>query len=140
MKITICGSLKFIKEMDAVKNALEKEGHAVLLPLSAETGQSKEWWNQLKFENINKFASLKGERMKGHFDKIKSSDAILVLNYDKNNKKNYIGPNTLIEMGVAFDNNKKIFILNELTRDDLNYEELISMSPICLNGNLKNIQ
>lgn len=138
MKITICGSLQFIVQMMDVKSKLEQKGHTVLVPLSAEINQSKNWWNKLKSEDIMKFASLKGERMMGHFDKIKSSDAILVLNYDKEGKKNHIGANTLMEMAVAFENNKKIFILNELAEDS-SYEEVISMFPIILNGNLENI-
>jgi hypothetical protein len=138
MKITICGSLQFIAQMMDVKSKLEQKGYTVLVPLSAEINQSKDWWNKLKSEDIMKFASSKGERMMGHFDKIKSSDAVLVLNYDKEEKKNYIGANTLMEMAVAFENNKKIFILNELAEGS-NYEEIISMSPIILNGNLESI-
>ncbi len=140
MKITICASLKFIKEINGIKSTLEKRGHIILVPLSAEINQDKKYWNQLKSEDIEKFANMKGERMRGHFNKIKSSDAILVLNYDKNGKRNYIGPNTFIEIAIAFEHDKKIFILNELRENDRNYEELISMSPICLNGNLNDIK
>jgi len=76
MKITICGSLKFIEEMKHAKAMLEKKGHKVLLPLSAEINQDKNFWNEIKQSNIKKFSEMKGERMKGHNDKIKSSDAI----------------------------------------------------------------
>jgi len=140
MKIAICASLKFINKINEVKLFLEQKGHFVLVPRSVETGEDKEYWNKLKVDNPENFASFKGSRMKGHFDKIKSSDAILVLNYDKDNKKNYIGPNTLIEMGLAFDNDKKIFVLNELPEDSPYYEELISIPSSCLNGNLDNIR
>ncbi len=136
MRLTVCGSIKFIEQMKEVKSILEKQGHEVLLPLSAELKQDKNFWNELKTKDIEKFASFKGKRMKGHFDKIKSSDAILVLNYDKDGKTNYIGPNTFLEMAIAFDYGKKIFVLNPLDNDS-NHEELISMAPICLNGNLE---
>jgi len=139
MIITICASLKFISQINEVKSILEKKGHSVLVPLSAEINQDKEYWNHLKSNNIEKFASIKGGRMKGHFDKIKSSDAILVLNYDKHGNKNYIGANTLIEMGIAFEHGKKIFVLNNLPEDSPAYEELVSMSPVCLDGELDRI-
>ncbi|MFQ5770208.1 MAG: hypothetical protein ACE5HX_06710, partial [bacterium] len=51
---------------------------------------------------------LKEWAMREHFEKIKKSDAILVVNPDKDGKKNYIGGNTLLEMGLAFFLNKKI--------------------------------
>ena len=140
MKITLCGSIKFIKEMIEVKSGLEEQGHDILLPLSAEKNETKAFWNELKKNKIEEFVSLKGERMKGHFNKIKSSDAVLVLNYDKEGKINYIGPNTFLEMAVAFDNGKKIFVLNPLPDYDQNYEELISLSPIIINSNLLKIE
>jgi len=139
MKITICGSVKFIKQMDSAKSFLESRGHAVLLPISAEQDQDTAWWNKLKLEDMRKFISLKSERIKAHFPKIKSSDAILVLNYDKDGKQGYIGPNTLMEIAIAFEHGKRIYILNDLPDDSL-YEEVISMLPVCLNGDLEKLQ
>jgi len=138
MKITICGSVRFIKEMQKAKETLKGKGHEVLMPMSAEINQPKEYWDTLKSADIKKFVSLKRWGMKGHFDKVKAADAILVLNYDKDGKKSYIGPNTLMEIAIAFEHAKKIFVLNPLPNDS-HYEELISMSPICLNGNLDNL-
>jgi hypothetical protein len=139
MKITICGSLKFIKEMKAAKEELERLGHNVLLPLSAEINQPKEYWNDLKTNDFDKFCESKGERMLGHFDKVKSSDAVLVLNYEKDGKKNYIGGNTLVEMAVAFEHRKKIFLLNPIPEDSSYMEEISSMKPTIIDGDLKRI-
>jgi len=132
MRITICGSVAFINEMNQAKAQLEKGGHTVYVPVSAERNQTKDFWEKMKAADIRQFISIKTGRMRGHFDIIKSSDAILVLNYDKDGKKNYIGPNTLMEMAVAFEHGKKIFILNPLP--DFAGEELMAMSPVCLNG------
>ncbi|OIN86559.1 MAG: hypothetical protein COY38_03835 [Candidatus Aenigmarchaeota archaeon CG_4_10_14_0_8_um_filter_37_24] len=55
MIITICASLKFISQINEVKSSLEKKGHTVLIPLSAEINQNKEYWNQLKSNNIKEF-------------------------------------------------------------------------------------
>lgn len=140
MKITICGSVKFIGEMKNIKAMLEEQGHKILLPLSAETNQGKAFWKNLKDGDINKFVSLHGDYMKKHFENIESSDAILVLNYDKDGKINYIGPGTFLDAGLAFHLWKKIFILNALDDADAKHEEMISMHPIILNGNLSNIK
>ncbi len=139
MLITICGSVKFIKEMSVVGAQLENMGHKVLLPESVNLGQDKVFWQELLDRDIEKFYSMKKDRMKGHFDKVRNSDAILVLNYDKDGAKNYIGPNTFLEMAIAFDLGKKIFLLNPLEGDDPKHEELMTMSPICTNGDLNKI-
>lgn len=47
---------------------------------------------------------------------IKKSDAILVINFDKNDIKNYIGGAVLSEMGFAYILNKKIFLFNQITQ------------------------
>ena len=60
MKITICASLKFIRQINEVKSALKEKGHSILVPRSAETGQDKEYWNRLKSDDIKDFASAKG--------------------------------------------------------------------------------
>jgi len=134
MKIAICGSMKFMDKMLDIKKKLEKKGHHVFLPV----------WENLKEANIpkNKILKRKKEYILEHFKKIKEADSILVLNYTKNNIKNYIGGNSLIEIGIAFDQGKKIFILNPMPKvDDLSYvTEIKCMEPIILDGNLKKIK
>jgi len=77
----------------------------------------------------------KAELMHGHFDKVAAGDAILVLNFEKNGKQNYIGPNVLMEMALAFHLKQPIFILNEMPEDSPFEEELKGMMPIILHGN-----
>jgi len=79
-------------------------------------------------------------RVKEHFDKVKAGDAILVLNYDKLGKLAYIGPNTFLEMGVAFHENKKIFLLNSPSPLDPNLEEIEALEPVVLDGNIAKIR
>lgn len=139
MKITICGSTKFIKKMRECKEKLESLGHEVIVPLSAELNQDKEYWNNFKKRDSEKFLNVKRERMIGHFNEVKSSEAILVLNYDKEGKKNYIGGNTFLEMAIALEHGKKIFLLNQPSKDSPYIEEIESMHPIVLNGDLNKI-
>ena len=68
------------------------------------------------------------------------SDAILVLNYDKKGIKNYIGGNTLMEIGFAHILNKKIFLLNPIPDIDFYKSEIEATKPIILNGNLSNLK
>ena len=62
-------------------------------------------------------------------------DAVLVLNYDKNGNKNYIGGATFLEMYEAFMNDKKIYLYNDIPEGML-YDEIEGFSPVILNGNL----
>ena len=66
---------------------------------------------------------------------IKKMDAVLVLNYDKNGNKNYIGGATFLEMYEAFMNDKKIYLYNDIPEGML-YDEIEGFSPVILHGNL----
>lgn len=127
MKITICGSLSHLKEMVSAKQALTKLGHKVELPHRSE--------QFLKQSDLKESTSVKKKNwyIKKHLDKIKKSDAILVINEEKNGIKNYIGGNTLLEMGFAFAFNKPIYILNPVP--DIHYkDEILGLMPKVLNG------
>jgi len=142
MKITICGSMKFARKMYEVYKFLSTKGHEVFLPefviefidgklewelgtLSSEDGAEKKKKNDLICK---------------HYYKIQESDAILVINEEKNGIKNYIGANTLIEMAFAHVLNKKIYLLNGFPEFDYLLEEVKAMEPIILNGDLDKIK
>ena len=135
MKITVCGSLQFGEEMKKSQKELEKLGHKVFMPKSLEENQEKSHWNNLKKENIEEFTQIYGERMKIHFNKIKNSEAIVIFNYDKKNIKNYIGPSSFLEMGVAFSEGKKVFTINPIPQEN-HHDELVAINPVCLYGDL----
>ena len=83
----------------------------------------------------NKWEKIQLDVIKSYFEKIKKQDAIFVINKDKNNIKNYVGGNSLIEIAFAHVLEKKIFLLNPIP--EMNYsEEIEAMKPIVLNGNL----
>ncbi len=146
MKITICGSVAFQDEALSSKGKLEKLGHEVKLwptELKNKTGQlicAKEYYKIRKkaAENEKWVWDRKAEAVLEHFDKVAWSDAILVINYDKNGIKGYIGGNTLMEIGLAFFLKKKIYLLNQIP--ELSYkEEILGAKPIILNGDLAKI-
>lgn len=138
MKITICGSLTFNKEFLELKNQLEEMGHIVYLPESTNQNQTKEYWVQFEKENHEEFVMIKRERMKLHFQKIIDSDAILVANYEKNNTPGYIGLNTYIEMGIALEHDKQVYILYTPTNEKAK-EEVDPMMAVQLEGDLTKI-
>jgi hypothetical protein len=141
MRITIIGSSVFAKEMVEYKNALIKLGHKINLHehyvTLGTTGhehlerRQEEEHAQLKIdENYHKY----------HYDEIvNQSDAVFVLNFDRKGIKNYIGGNTLMELGFAYVHDKKIFLLNPIP--EISYrEEIESVEPIIINGDLTKIK
>ena len=69
---------------------------------------------------------------------ISDMDAVLVLNYDKNGQKNYIGGATFLEIYDAFKFSKKIYFVNPIPEGMLQ-DELIGFSPIIINGDINKI-
>jgi len=134
MKITLCGSLKFYKEMRKIEDYLSKNGHEVLLPVEIEDINYNKKTPEQGISNI-----INGDLIRKHYKKILQFDAVLIINFDKNNINNYIGGNTFLEAGFAHVNNKKLFILNEIPRELNYYEELMGMEPNIINGDLSKI-
>lgn len=146
MNITICGSIAFYEQMQAVKKQLEELGHTVLLPPTHVKDKDGNMITVAKYYEIRKASDAneewiwvrKKEAILTHYKKIDESEAILVTNYDKNDVKGYIGTNTLMEMGVALYTNKKIFLLNNIPTCQAT-EEVKGMQPIVLRGDLHQI-
>jgi hypothetical protein len=138
MKVTICGSMKFYLEMRAIKDGLEILGHEVLVPMDTFSEEIPiEARNDVSDEEIIN-AKIEYGFIREHFFKIQVSEAILVLNYDKNNIKNYVGGNTFLEMGYAYGLGKKIFMMNPVP--EMNYSiEMHSMQPTIIDGDLTRI-
>ncbi|MBL7021730.1 hypothetical protein ISR92_00150 [Patescibacteria group bacterium] len=133
MKIAICSSMAFAKEMIKAKEDMEKLGHEVIIQDDVEQHASGEIVDE------DKWRKMEIDPFKVYFEEIKKADAILVINLDKHGVSNYVGGNTLIEMAFAYVLDKKIFILNPVP--DLGYsDEIEAMKPIILKGDLKNIK
>ena len=71
---------------------------------------------------------------------MQGADAVLVLNYDKNGIKNYIGGNTLMEIGFAHVLNQKIFLLNPIPEILYYKTEIEAVKPVIVNGDLSLIK
>jgi hypothetical protein len=146
MKITLCGSIAFIDEMDAIRKELELTEFEVKLPPLEIADGSGKMIPVKEYYAIRKSAAdddewvwkKKAEAIRNHFDKVVWADAVLVCNYDRNGTVGYIGANTLLEMGLAFHLKKPIYLLHPIP--EVSYkEEILGMWPIVINGDLSRI-
>lgn len=141
MKITLCGSIKFAKEMVEVKKILGQRGHEVLLPEKAKSfATGKLNLDNFKGGRTDANFKKKYNLMRKHFEEVAKGDAILVLNYDRKGIKNYIGGNTFAEIAIAYYLKKPIYLLNPVPEELTYAEEIKAMEPIILNGNLELIK
>ena len=97
--ITICGSYKFKKEMIYIAEKQTLQGNCVLMP--KELTKRKENYTEQEIVLIDQM----------HKEKIKISDAILVVNVD-----NYIGNSTKKEIKYAKSLNKEIIYYTDLMK------------------------
>ncbi len=136
-KITLCGSMKFFDEMEQMKKVLEEKGFVVDMP---ERFLAKQEDDNDAYKDLNNpIWQLKHNAIQAHFRKILWADAILVLNYEKNDIAGYVGGNTLMEIGFAAWHSKKIYFLNDIPENVSYREELFASKPTILNGDLSNI-
>lgn len=131
MKITLCGSIRHIAQLESIGASLQRAGHVVVIP------EKSEWEKQ----NVALPVAEKKNIMRAYFPALESADALLVVNEEKNGIQGYVGANTFLEMAVGFYLNKPIYLLNPVDESRQHgAEEIAAMQPIILNGNLQNIK
>ena len=142
MRITICGSIKFAPQLVDIYRKLEKMGHKPMMHeqmfklVDGTADQLKDTANGVEDCDIKR----KYNYIKFWHGLITSGDAILVCNFDKNGIKNYIGGNVLMEIGFAYVNDKKIFLLNPIPEEVPYVDEIKAMVDVVLNGDLTKIK
>lgn len=100
MKImTVCGSLRFYKEMMEITEKLELEGNCMLVPIYNPSKSSKDDFTEEEALMLDKM----------HKERIKISDAVLIVNVD-----GYIGNSTKNEIEFAKSLNKEIIYYTDL--------------------------
>ena len=100
--ITVCGSMKFINEMMEIAMKMELEGNCLLLPIFSPNRTKKDDFTDEEVLILDKM----------HRERIKLSDAILVVNVN-----NYIGSSTKSEIEFAKSLNKEIIYYTDLQND-----------------------
>lgn len=96
--ITVCGSLKFQKEIMMISEKVELQGNCVIAPIYP-TNPDKDAYTDEEAEILDEM----------HKEKIKISDTILVVNVN-----NYIGSSTKSEIEYAKTLNKEIIYYTDL--------------------------
>ena len=98
-KITLCGSLRFQKEMMEIAQKMALEGNCILTP----TYQVLEKV-EITEDQLNKLKE-------AHFKRIELSDAIFVVNVN-----NYIGDSTKLEIDYAQKMGKEIMYYTDIEK------------------------
>ena len=91
--ITVCGSMKFVKEMMEISEKIELQGNCMLVPIYNPSRPEKDSYTEDQALILDKM----------HKERIKLSDAILVVNVN-----GYIGNSTKSEIEYAKSLNKEI--------------------------------
>lgn len=124
--------------MIEVEKKLLEYRHAVVLPPHAREYAELDSFEDMHTESAKN--KIKEDLIRDYFNKIKNCDAILVVNERRHNTDNYIGGNSLLEMGFAYVTDKKVFLLNPIPEEISYVDEIKAMDPIILNGDLSKIQ
>ncbi len=119
-----------------VRDALQAMGHeAYVTDLhKAFIGKTDEEKEAIKIHQKNNM-----DAIREFWNAMQGGDAVLVLNLDKNGIKNYIGGNTLMEIGFAHVLNQKIFLYNPIPDIPYYKTEIEAVQPIIINGDLSKI-
>ena len=133
MKIFLICSKSFYNRIPYYETTLKEMGHEITLPNSYDAPET-----EAKYRGTSEHAKWKASMIKHSEEVIKGMDAVLVLNFDKNGYKNYIGGATFLEIYDAFRLSKKIYFVNELPEGILK-DELIGFNGLVINGDLSKI-
>jgi hypothetical protein len=136
MRIGIIGSMQYTEKMLEARDKLIKLGHDAFItglasPFIGKTDVEKE---RIKIDQKNN-----QDAIREFWKLMQGADAVLVLNLDKHGIRNYIGGNTLMEIGFAHVLNQKIFLYNFIPEIPYYKSEIEAVKPIIINGDLSRI-
>ena len=135
MKIFIICSKYFYDRIEPVRKKLEENGHTIILPNCYENPFEED---KVRQRGEQEHAEWKARQYKKSENKIRESDALLVLNYEKNGQPNYVGGATFLEMYDGFKLGKLLYMYNPAP-ENLLKDEIIGMNPVVLKGDLEKI-
>ncbi len=136
MRICIAGSMQFTEKMFEMREALIAIGHDAFF--DHELAKNFLGKNDAQKEAVTIKQKLQDDAMKRFWKLVETADALLVLNFDKKGIANYIGGNTLLDMGIAYEHGKSIYLYNPTP--ELAYKsEIEAMRPVVINGDLSRI-
>lgn len=137
MIIAIAGSMQFTDQMIIVRDQLTELGHK---PFMSKFGPNYVGKTEADIERLKLKDKYQSDAIREFWKPLQKADALLVLNYDKNGIKNYIGGNAFLEMGFAHVLDLKLFLLNPIPDMPFYGTEIIAMKPEVINGDLSKIR
>ena len=122
--------------MIEARDELIKRGHNAFVtnladPFIGKTDEEKE---TIKIHQKNNL-----DAIREFWRLMQGADAVLVMNFDKHGIKNYIGGNTLMEIGFAHVLDQKIFLYNPIPEIPYYKSEIEAVKPIIINEDLSKI-
>ena len=137
MRIGVIASMQFSERMIEVRDELIRRGHDAFVtkfaaPMVGKTDEEKE---VMKLDQ-----KYHQDAIREFWQMMPGADAVLVLNYDKGGIKNYIGGNTLMEIGFAHVLHQKVFLMNPIPDIPFYKSEIEAMRPVIINGDLSLVQ
>ena len=137
IKIGIVGSMQYTEKMIEARDELIKHGHQAFVTNLADpfVGKTDEEKEQIKLDQKYNL-----DAIREFWNLMQDGDAILVMNFDKHGIKNYIGGNTLMEIGFAHVLNQKIYLYNPIPEIPYYQSEIEAVKPVVINGDLSLIK
>ncbi len=136
MRIGIISSMQFTDKMLEVRGKLQELGHDAFITNLHKTMIGK---THDEIEKIKLHQKYNQDAIREFWLLMQGADAVLVLNLDKNGIKNYIGGNTLMEIGFAHVLNQKIFLFNPIPDMPYCKTEIEAVKPCIIYGDLTRI-
>lgn len=129
--------MQYTEKMLEARDGLRKLGHdAFVTDLhEAFVGKTDEEKERIKIEQKNN-----QDAIREFWRAMQGADAVLVLNLDKHGIRNYIGGNTLMEIGFAHVLEQKIFLYNPIPEIPYYKTEIEAVKPVIINGDLTKIR
>lgn len=119
-------------DMEEIALRLRNGGHEVLLP-KFTVGESPEGHEASATHKIE------GDLIRGYFEKMKTCDAVLIVNVERKGVEGYIGGNSLLEMGFAHVLHKPVYLWDDIPK--MAYaDEIVAMQPVVIYRDLTKIQ
>lgn len=137
MKIGIIGSMQFTERMLEVREQLRALGHDAFVTSlhHAFIGKTDNEKEVIKLRQKNEQGAIREM-----WRLMQGADAVLVLNLDKHGIPNYIGGNTLMEIGFAHVLNQTIFLFNPIPDIPYYRTEIEAMKPVIIAGDLSRVR
>src|SRR3989344_6597006 len=133
MKIGIISSMHHSEEMIKVAEELRRLGHDPFMSKFVHAFIGKD---DLTKEQIKLDQKYNQDAIRDFWYAMQNADAVLVLNLDRKGIKNYIGGNTLMEIGFAHVLGQKIYLYNPIPDIPFYDTEIKATNPIIINGDL----